>query len=247
MSAKVTGFDQLAQQYDALWNNTAIGISQRKAVWRWVDPLFHKGDRILDLGCGTGADATHFQQRGINVQALDASAEMVRIAKHRGIDVEQRSIENIGSINIRFDGVISNFGALNCVEQPVKVAQALGRLVRPGGKVAICVMGLCCLWEFCYYLLHGNLRKAVRRFEEKTPASIGINVSYPSHKQWLDAFGENFTLLKWVGIGLCVPPSYVREIRDSTVLRLAEIDRHIAQLPGMRALADHQLLIFERL
>jgi ubiquinone/menaquinone biosynthesis C-methylase UbiE len=248
MSVTVRGFDQLAQQYDALWNDTVIGMSQRRAVWRWVDPLFHKGELILDLGCGTGEDAIHFQKRGVKVYAIDVSAEMVRIAQGRGVNADQKSIDDIGSISGQFDGAISNFGALNCVDRPESIAQGLSRLVRPGGKVAICVMGPCCLWELCYYVWQGNLRKAVRRFEkEKVPSSIGVDVRYPSHKQWADAFGQDFSLLRWYGIGLCVPPSYVRELSDPTVLRLAEIDQSIAHLPGMRALADHRLLIFERL
>ena len=248
MSSVVTGFDQLAHHYDALWNNTVVGMSQRRAVWRWVDPLFRRGDWILDLGCGTGEDAIHFQKRGVEVYAIDTSAEMVKLAQARGVDAHQKAVDRISGISRQFDGTICNFGVLNCVEQPGSIALTLSRLVRPGGKVAICVMGPFCLWEVCYFFWHGNSRKALRRFTKgKVPSSIGVDVRYPSNHHWMKAFGQEFSLVNWYGIGLCVPPSYVHKLSDAAVLRLSAADGYLAHRPGLRALADHRLLILERL
>src|SRR5579872_400604 len=95
-------FDQLAEQYDALWSDTAIGRNQRAAVWRWVDPLFQRGDRILDMGCGTGRDAEHFVARGVEVFGIDASAGMVQVATARGIPARRLAIEGkIGRASCR--------------------------------------------------------------------------------------------------------------------------------------------------
>ena len=63
---------------------TAIGRAQRNLVWRDIDALFHAGERILDIGCGTGEDAAHFAARGVHVYATDASPAMVRVARERG-------------------------------------------------------------------------------------------------------------------------------------------------------------------
>ena len=41
------------------------------------------GGRILDAGCGVGRDALAFAERGYSVVAVDASAEMVRLARKR--------------------------------------------------------------------------------------------------------------------------------------------------------------------
>ena len=70
-------FDRIATRYDALWTTTAIGRAQRNLVWRDMDALFHPGERILDIGCGTGEDAAHFAARGVTVYATDASPAMV--------------------------------------------------------------------------------------------------------------------------------------------------------------------------
>ena len=108
-------FDGLAPQYDQLWNHATIGRLQREAVWRRLDPLFRPGDSLLDLGCGTGEDSLHFAERGVKVRAIDASCEMVRVARSRGVDASVLPIEDLDRIAGRFDGVISDFGALNCV------------------------------------------------------------------------------------------------------------------------------------
>ena len=80
---------------------------------------------VLDLGCGTGEDAQQLGRAGVRVRAIDASPEMVRIARHRGVDAEVGNIEELEHLDGTFDGVISDFGALNCVEDLAAVAAFL--------------------------------------------------------------------------------------------------------------------------
>src|SRR6266568_218287 len=108
-------FNALAWRYGGLWNRSTIGRLQREAVWRRLDRLFRPGDSLLDLGCGTGEDALHFMRSGMRVRAIDASAEMVRIARSRGVDAVRLPIEELERLTGSFDGVLSDFGALNCV------------------------------------------------------------------------------------------------------------------------------------
>ena len=63
-------------------------------------------------------------------------------------------------------------------------------------------------------------------------ASIGVHVRYPSVRRIQRAFGRDFRLERWYGIGLCAP-------HDGW-------ERRLAHLPLLRALADHRLLIFHR-
>src|SRR5690349_6618752 len=61
-------FDTVAARYDELWTESPAGRAQRELVWRELDPRLHPGQRILDIGCGTGADAAHFTARGLDVE-----------------------------------------------------------------------------------------------------------------------------------------------------------------------------------
>jgi ubiquinone/menaquinone biosynthesis C-methylase UbiE len=241
-----TAFDRVAESYDEVWTSTPTGQAQRALVWRNTDGLFHTGERMLDIGCGTGADAAHFSERGIVVHAIDCSPTMVQKARsHGGLSASVMRAEDIGAIGEVFDGAISNFGALNCVTDLAGIAQGLAGVLRPGGFVAICVIGRFCLWETLYYTCRLRFEKAFRRMRGTAPSTLGIEVRYPRVDELASAFSPEFALRRWIGIGLLVPPSYVR-LPAALVRLFGLLDRGMAHLPLARAMADHRLMIFER-
>lgn len=239
-------FDQLASQYDRLWTHSAVGQLQREAVWRHIGNLFQPGQSALDLGCGTGEDAVRLMQAGVRVRAIDASPAMVKIARRRGVDAETLRIESCDLLNESFDVVLSNFGALNCVEQIQRLRESLARLVRPGGHLAVCVIGRFCAWETIWALLHRQPSKAFRRWRKSAISSLGIRVFYPSKHRIERAFRPNFALTSWAGIGLAVPPSYVTALPAGFLEKLDVIDEHLAHWPVLRAISDHRLFLFRR-
>ncbi|SRR5579884_687000 len=243
----MTGFDSIAPFYDTLWTQTSVGDLQRQAVWKLIDPLFQPGAVVLDAGCGTGADAVHLRQAGIHVHGIDSSAEMVRITRAKGIDAHVHSIEQLCDLGGCFDGAISNFGALNCVKSIQPIAGELGRLIRPGGFVALCFLGRICLWEIGYYLLRGDFTKALRRLSGRAQSSYRIEVFYHSRRAILKAFQDKFILCRQSGIGVTVPPSYVRSFSQPVLAMLAALDSKLASWPVFRSIADHQLYIWRRI
>jgi len=245
VSLQATGFDKIASRYDALWSDTAVGKAQRFAVWSRVDRLFNKGDFVLDLGCGTGLDALHFKSRGVCVYGVDSSPKMVEIARRRGIEASCCAIQHIQYSDALADGVISNFGALNCLDSLGSIAASLGRMVGSGGHLALCFLSKVCVWEIAYYLFSGKLGKAFRRLRASADSSIG-KVFYPSSAEITSAFRGDFRLIESCGIGLCVPPSYVKFLTGWEVEKLSLVDQHLMHMPVLRALADHRLYIFER-
>jgi SAM-dependent methyltransferase len=201
---------------------------------------------VLDLGCGTGEDAARLMQAGVSVRAIDASGEMVRMARDRGVDARFLSIEDCGLLDESFDGILSNFGALNCVADIESLREPLARLVRPGGYLAICLIGGFCAWETAWALWHRQPAKAFRRWRKSTLCSLGIRVFYPSKKRLEAGLGPQFSLQEWCGIGLTVPPSYVTGLSTSLLGKLDAFDRRAAHWPMLRALSDHRLFIFVR-
>src|SRR5579872_1272409 len=166
-------FDRVAARYDEVWTNSPVGRAQRELVWQHVDALFRNGDRILDIGCGTGEDAAHFAQRGAKVHAVDPSPAMIAIARTRGgFTTEVLGAEDLAQLRLAapaqasvYDGAVSNFGALNCASDLSAVACDLANLVRPGGRIAICTIGRFCLWETLHYAARFQFGKAFRRLK----------------------------------------------------------------------------------
>ena len=62
-------FDTLAERYDDMFTNSLICRAQRDAVWSMAIRTFRRGDRILELNCGTGEDALFLAHHGITVLA----------------------------------------------------------------------------------------------------------------------------------------------------------------------------------
>src|SRR5438093_5130158 len=76
-------FDAVADTYDDTFSNSSIGRVQRNLVWIEADRTFCTGQRILEINCGTGVDALHLANRGIEVTACDSSSRMIAVARRR--------------------------------------------------------------------------------------------------------------------------------------------------------------------
>lgn len=174
-------FDQLAPDYDVTWTNSPHGRAQRDVVWREIHPLFHPGQHILDLGCGTGEDALHLAARGIHVHAIDSSSEMVHIANGRGASARQLRIEDLNELKSPFDGALSNFGALNCVADLEGAGAELARLIRPDGYFAACIMPRLAWAEIA--------RLNFRRWNPRATWR-GIRVYYPTNEEMVRTFPD---------------------------------------------------------
>lgn len=186
-----TPFDALAHSYHSLWSGSEKGREQRNAVWREIDGLFRRGDRVLDLGCGTGDDALHLAELGVEVTGIDAAPKMVEVARGRGLDARVLSIEHLSDLPAGFSGALSNFGALNCVRELDGVAGQLARLIQTGGPLAICLMGC-----FCW----GDWSHAIGRWRGHARWQ-GMDIYYPSARRVRAAFAPWFALERRVAIG----------------------------------------------
>jgi SAM-dependent methyltransferase len=98
-------FDELAADYDRGFTDSLIGTAMRRAVWRRLDARFRPGDRVLELNCGTGADAVYLGRRGVRVLATDVAPAMLEVARAKVaragleglVEVQQLAIEDLAS------------------------------------------------------------------------------------------------------------------------------------------------------
>ncbi|MCR9108132.1 class I SAM-dependent methyltransferase [Marivita sp. XM-24bin2] len=98
------------------------------------------GARVLDLGCGPGTSARHMVRAGCVVDAVDASAEMIRLASAiDGVTARQAHFDDISGTAV-YDGVWANFSLLHAprAQMPDHLA-AIHEALKPGGLFHIAV------------------------------------------------------------------------------------------------------------
>lgn len=103
-----------------------------EGVVELLDPK--PGERILDLGCGTGQLTQKIAERGAEVTALDASPEMIGQARQnyphlKFVLQDAAKME----FNGEFDAVFSN-AALHWILDAATVAGGVARALKSGGR-----------------------------------------------------------------------------------------------------------------
>lgn len=63
------------------------------------------GKKILDLGCGPGRDSAVFKKRGFKPFCLDASEEMLKLCRNKGLKTIKMDIEKLRLPTDKFAGV----------------------------------------------------------------------------------------------------------------------------------------------
>jgi ubiquinone/menaquinone biosynthesis C-methylase UbiE len=100
------------------------------------------GQRVLDVGAGSGNAAIPAAERGAEVTAVDITPELFvagrRIATKRGVDLAwvEGDAEALPFADGSFDVVMSSVGAMFAPHHQA-VADELVRVVRPGGTIAM--------------------------------------------------------------------------------------------------------------
>jgi SAM-dependent methyltransferase len=100
------------------------------------------GTDLLDVGCGPGLAAHLAAGRGAHVAGLDAAVESIGIARERtpGGDFRVGDLENLPWPDNTFD-VVTGFNAFQYATDVVNALAEARRVARPGGRVAMAVLG----------------------------------------------------------------------------------------------------------
>ncbi len=93
---------------------------------------------VLDLGCGPGNSAARLAREGFQVEATDASAEMVALAaKQPGVTARKASFDDIEGEDL-YDGIWANFSLLHADRNDMpRYLSALREALKPGGAFHI--------------------------------------------------------------------------------------------------------------
>lgn len=134
-SSPTPDFGRLAATYDRL---RPADANWREVYRLVVERADLRGRRVLDVGCGTGRLAAALAQDGSRVWGVDASPEMVEVAKAKRIRGAEFRVGHADSLPFR-DGWFERavfWLSIHLLERPRALGEAR-RMLASGGRVAV--------------------------------------------------------------------------------------------------------------
>lgn len=107
----------------------------------WIDEqVFRAGDRVLEIGCGTGALTAYLAESGYRATGLDRSPDMIRLARkaHPQLELCVGDATVLPYDDNAFDAVVAA-SVVNVVADPKPVLSEMRRVCTPGGNVSVLV------------------------------------------------------------------------------------------------------------
>ncbi len=256
-------FDSMAPRYDATYLDNPSMRLMRSRVRAHLTGSLEPGDRILDLGCGTGEDALFLARAGYRVVGADFSPEMVRIARQKAAEeglgerTEFRRLditslaEELPGDDSAFDAVLSDFGGLNTIPDLSILDRPVSRLLKPGGRFVACVMGRHCVWDWLTEIAHLRIDEARNRRRNGTVVRVkgyAVRTYFPTPREFTRAFGS-LRPVHVQALALFVPPPRIMAGRghlDPLWQALDAIEQPFARLPLLAGAGDHFLAVLEK-
>ena len=96
-------YDGHAEWYEQTFATGESAQASRETAVRLLGP---GPGRLLDVGCGTGAHSEAFIEQDWSVVGIDISADQLRLARERGIEVVQADAADLPFAGGDFDAVV---------------------------------------------------------------------------------------------------------------------------------------------
>jgi SAM-dependent methyltransferase len=126
----------------AHWNETPLFLSEeeRYRLYPWLPQVAefasHVGDRVLEVGCGSGCDLLQFVRNGALCSGIDIAERHVALARQRLGDLADVRLGDACDLPFAaetFDYVYSH-GVLHHISVPELAAREILRVLKPGGR-----------------------------------------------------------------------------------------------------------------
>ncbi len=188
---------QLAQDH---WNETPLFLTEeeRYSIYPWLYDAAefrrHAGERILEVGCGTGADLLQFAKHGALATGVDITEKHVELARERLGDravIHHADMRHLPFEDETFDYIYSH-GVLHHSSEPEQAIREMFRVLRPGGRINVHVYAY---WSAV--TLWGVLRYGRRWKRHIENSKAPVHIELYTGRRLRQLFGPDISLEKY--------------------------------------------------
>jgi ubiquinone/menaquinone biosynthesis C-methylase UbiE len=173
-------FDVSEAAYDKFMGRYSVRLAPVFADFAGIEA----GQRVLDVGAGTGALAAELARRDLDVAAVEPAPTFVAALRARlpSVDVRQAGAEDLPWPDASFDAALAQLVVTFMSDAPAGVAE-MRRVVRPGGVVAVC------MWDGDGMEMLGAVNRTQRALDPSRPTPEQLTL-YRSRETLEGLIGE---------------------------------------------------------
>ncbi len=258
-------FDSASEEYDFTISHNYINTWIRKRSIRELLNLAKPGDTLLEVGCGTGAEAIEVSRYVSKIIATDISDKMIDILTKK---VEARGLsERIVPLHVRaadiskvveiatggkVDLAYSFNGALNSEPELDRFVNGLSSVLVPRGYFICSIRNSFCLSEALSHAAVLQFEKMAPRKKQPIMVSVGgmdIPAFYYPPAAFSTFFSTKFELKKLYGLPAFLPPAYLSDYYIKFKNVASMLEKFESALGGhfpFNRVGDQSLFVFQK-
>jgi len=133
----IESYNKNAEELSKKFKNF-FDLQRRKEFGKFIDMI--PGNKVLDLGCGSGDHSHYFKKEGLDVVSIDLSEKMIELCREKGLDARVMDIEDLDFEEDSFDGIWSVTSLLHIPKSNIdSVIRKVHNILKEDGIFYVCV------------------------------------------------------------------------------------------------------------